>query len=655
MPRDSVRLFHVADWEQSVSDQSIFGSVHGAALPARGGIGIERRWRGAQIETHCRPAPNSDWSASWLANCHVCLLCADVVDVSVALEVNARCLEYGVRLLPGLVMGTIGQIGPVIEAGESACLQCVHLRLQAATGRSYLAAYGPADPQVARLVGQELAGRAARLLNGAGGGLDRRLTYYRPDGSATDHPVLRTWHCPQCAHVGSQPTFGQPERFQLWDRPPSDPRHILELRDELVDPLTGPIRTLERVEVSSHDPPVKHWTAALADGQWAAVGYPTVYCGGNNLDDDRAQAAALGEAIERMSSCRPASADLMAAPYRDVATDAFDPRAWDLFDSATRAEAGFPYAAVSPDDPITWIWGWSLTSERPILVPASRVFVPFRPQTPADNADYPSLGAAATGCTLEEAALGAVLETVERDAFMIAWANRLRLPRLELDRSSRGGVGDYVAAFEDRGLEVRCVLLTLDLGAPVVVAMARSVQPGDPSMVVATAAGLDAMGACRHALAELAANRLNVRHAMATRSSLPACDPHEVIDETAHGLLYARPDMAIHLEPWWDSPATVALPRPSRQLTPWAGLRRLVNAIAAADLETIVVDLTPPEIRDLGLSMVKALVPGAYPINFDSRWLHLGGHRMRAAPVTAGLLDVPLPFEALNRIPHPFP
>jgi ribosomal protein S12 methylthiotransferase accessory factor len=68
-----------------------------------------------------------------------------------------------------------------------------------------------------------------------------------------------------------------------------------------------------------------------------------------------------------------------------------------------------------------------------------------------------------------------------------------------------------------------------------------------------------------------------------------------------------------------------------------------------------VVDLTPPEIRDLGLSMVKALVPGAYPINFDSRWPHLGGRRLRAAPVAAGLLNVPRSFEALNRIPHPFP
>jgi ribosomal protein S12 methylthiotransferase accessory factor len=68
-----------------------------------------------------------------------------------------------------------------------------------------------------------------------------------------------------------------------------------------------------------------------------------------------------------------------------------------------------------------------------------------------------------------------------------------------------------------------------------------------------------------------------------------------------------------------------------------------------------VVDLTPPEIGELGLRAVKVLVPGAYPMNFDSRWPHFGGGRLRQVPVGVGLRDDPLPISQLNRVPHPFP
>ena len=47
--------------------------------------------------------------------------------------------------------------------------------------------------------------------------------------------------------------------------------------------------------------------------------------------------------------------------------------------------------------------------------------------------------------------------------------------------------GEYLAAFAASGIEVRCVLVDLDLGAHAVIAIARSHQTGDPSSVVAAA------------------------------------------------------------------------------------------------------------------------------------------------------------------------
>ena len=239
---------------------------------------------------------------------------------------------------------------------------------------------------------------------------------------------------------------------------------------------------------------------------------------------------------------------------------------------------------------------------------------------------------------------------------MISWANDLPVQRVDLDRSSPEQLGAYVAAFEDRGLEARCSLVTVDLGVPVIVAMVRSRHAGDPAMVVSAAADLDVAAACRRALSELTANRLNVRHSMEQAGpGRRSWDPRQVRDETAHGLLYADPEAAGPLEQWWEPKETVPL-RPVRQKRAvWARLTELTRSVTRAGLDALVVDLTPPEIAALGLRTVKVLVPGTYPMNFDSLWPQFGGARMASAPVAAGLLDEPVSFEALNRVPHPFP
>jgi ribosomal protein S12 methylthiotransferase accessory factor len=578
----------------------------------------------------------------------VCVAAADVPAAPALLELNARCIAGGVPLLPGLAMGAVGQVGPLVRAGTGPCLRCADLRLRAATGRSCLAPYGPPDARTIAVLARALTAGVAELEDPEA---TRALAFHWADGSVTRHPVLRTWRCPDCTHAGPQPAYRRRTVFELRDRPPSRRDHILGLRPRLVDAVTGPITSLDVHEPAAGDPPVRHAIAVLVDEGWQRAGHPVLHCGGGSVDAREAEAAALGEAVERASAVLPPAGDLVVAPYRDVEPDAVDPGAWDLFHARTRAEPGFPYRAPARDDPISWAWGWSLTRKRPALVPAARVFVPFESPLPGDFPDYPLLSGFAAGNTLEEAARRALLEVVERDAFMIAWANRLPLRRVG---AGDGRLGAHASLFAQPGLEARCGLVDLDLGAPVAIAIVRSTRAGDPAVVVAAAADTDAAGACRRALGELTANRLNVRHTLA-QHGLPAAAPADIRDETAHGLLYARPDMAAELLHWWEAPPGGALPPAPPPASAWAELSGLVAAIGRAGLEVLLVDLTPPEIRELGLRTVKALVPGAYPMNFDSRWPHFGGTRMTAAPVRAGLRRRPLGFEEINRVPHPFP
>jgi ribosomal protein S12 methylthiotransferase accessory factor len=624
---------------------------------------LSGRYPAATFSIHAGPERGLGWYLDWLRGSALCLFAADAATPLALWRVNAACLDQRVPLFPGLVMGTVGQIGPLVVTGSGPCLACLELRVRTATRRSPFPPPVSPDPIIADRVAREIANEAERFLAAcrsaaAGGSHDTpaSVKYLWADGGAGTHPLLRAPACPECGVYAPRMPFHSRRLFGLQDKPGADSGRILRLAPVLVDPVTGPIKTLTKYEPAAADPALHHWVTALADPAWDSFGRDTVFCGGTALSTEVAQAAALGEAVERSSTCQVSYDDLLVARHCDIAGEALDPLAWDLFDPRTRAAPSFPYAAPSRQAELSWVWGFSLTQGRPVRVPASRAFSPFRAVAPGDFFDAPIISGYSTHPTIEEAIYGALMEVIERDAFMIAWANQLRPPRLAIDPATRGEVGEYLAAFAARAIEVRCVLVDLDLGAHAVIAIARSHQAGDPSSVVAAAADMDVEVACRKALRELGANRLSVRHEMASAGdSLPLPDPQLVIDERAHGLLYARPDMAPYLDIWWNSKNCVPLPRTSQQAGITSRLRNCIEVLMRAELEVTVVDLTAPAIEALGLRTVKVLVPGAYPMNFDGRFPHFGGKRMSKVPVDAGLRDTPIAFEDLCTIPHPFP
>ncbi len=622
------RDFQLADWSDPETGEVAGPSVNRATSMIRA-HGTERTAR-VQIRPGLDPSAPSSWSSPWLGACGVCLLCADVVDVGVALELNARCLERRVPLLAGFVTGTMGHVGPIVRPGDGPCLRCVDLRVHTTTGQPWLHP-GPPNQVVACRVGAELATQVVRFLAGGATAAAGGVLCVAADGPPKRHAARRTWECPACSKLVAPPAcWRAPRRGRYSDRDGRDRGRILRAERHLVDAVAGPIRCVERFEPGPRDPPLRHWIATLAEPAWASQGFDTVACGGTGLADDSARAAALGEALERMNAVRPAQVEPLARPYRDVAPSAVDPVEWDMFHPWTRQVSGFPYRTPGSGDAISWVCGYSITARRPLLVPASRVFLPAIASTPADSHDDPIVSGFATGSTWAEAALAGTLEVLERDAFMVAWRNRLPLPALEVDSTSPGEVGEYLASFERKGIDVDCRLIVLDTGVPVVIAMARSPSPGDPAAVLSAAADLDVPTACRRALAELAANRLHKR-------AHPGCDS------------------GLGFETWWGDARSAPMADRPVTSSPSKQLSEVVRRLAAAGLQVIVVDLTPPWLRALGLRTVKALVPGTYPLHVHGSWPHLGGSRLSSAPIVAGLRATPLPHDALNATAPPFP
>ena len=569
--------------------------------------------------------------------------------------IAAYCLQQNCPYLPTLLMGEVLQIGPLMQtAPTGACVMCADVRMSAMTGRAGLDAAWPMTQPLCDLAVDKIAGALGAWADVVDK-YSNRITFHWTNGAETTHPVMRTDACPVCAPYEPHMPFRHPTPISLDPTVTPDQGLILRLEDRLIDALTGPIKSVDPLEMAEDLPKINHVVAQLVDPGWARNGLPVLDCGGNDLDPTSARAAAIGEAIERASASEVWPGHLTKGTWAAHKESAVHPAAFDLYLDADRKTPSFPYTKADENTPLHWLWGTELSTNAPVLVPAAHIFVPFVPPEPEPTMDYPLLSGFAAGASKESAVLSALLEVIERDSFMIAWANQLALQPADLN--DNGPLAALRDVFSKVQIEVRVGLLQLDLGAPVAIAMARSTQAHHPAMVLSAASAMTPGLACEKALGELTANWLNVAGTMATTDLPKSAAPEHIRDETAHGLLYARQDMAGQLDFWWDSGAASMLFKddPRKGVTPGQDCETLVAAMTAAGVYPIAIDLTLPALSDMGLYTVKVVAPGTYPMNFDAAWPQLGGSRMLEAPVRSGLRTARTEQRHLNRQPHPFP
>ncbi len=77
------------------------------------------------------------------------------------------------------------------------------------------------------------------------------------------------------------------------------------------------------------------------------------------------------------------------------------------------------------------------------------------------------------------------------------------------------------------------------------------------------------------------------------------------------------------------------------------------EAIRAAGLDGAWIDVTTPDVEQLGFKVVRTVIPGCQPLDNDHVHRYLGGRRLRSVPIALGYPD--LPVGAYNPNPHPFP
>ncbi|MFD6950251.1 hypothetical protein A6A08_02425 [Nocardiopsis sp. TSRI0078] len=342
--------------------------------------------------------------------------------------------------------------------------------------------------------------------------------------------------------------------------------------------------------------------------------------GGKGFRPIDAKVSAVMEAIERYSAWLPVRPDLVASLDELVSVG----------ETVLRPdEINLELARDYRDDgPISWVRGWDLLNEEPVLVPQDGAVYQARlHEQPCYR--ITTTNGLASGNSLEEAVCHALCELVERDSMTLAELVSNYLPQIleqdghlgasafsvvdelrgrhpHVEPGSLPSAAQYMLEkFDKAGVEVRLLDITSDLGIPSFFA-ATSEDIGDGTSQGHGGYGThpNAEVAVARALSECAQGRAVDVQALREDISLPGADVSKYE-------LHVRRSASVDTSSWaWKSAShTVRFDQvphhPSGDVR--ADLDLLLGRLRAAGAgQVVVVDLSPPQIP---VSVVRVICP----------------------------------------------
>jgi ribosomal protein S12 methylthiotransferase accessory factor len=437
--------------------------------------------------------------------------------------------------------------------------------------------------------------------------------------------------------------------LELTGRAPTPIDEALRRLRKLVSPYVGIVREAYELMAAPNETRLVSFGCSLARGGPVLGAETVAYTGGSNRVRDAALAAALGEAAERYSVAYCSGERLRHGSAASLGSSAVDPARFALFHPRQYAEPGFRYVPFERDTVVRWTPGWSLRDGSPVLLPAQLVYL-RAPAADEAAIGYATSNGVACGATLEEAALAALCEVVERDAFVLTWATRLSLPRLRWT-DSRSLVDHDRRFFAPTALAYAAVDLSVFSGVPTVLGIVR----GGRALGVGAGSAPTVEEAWRKALSEAFSVHRWVRERSAGQP--PPAHPRDVATFEDHLLFYARADRHA-LTAFLDASPAV---RDVGDVPPICGgdvgaqIAAIVDALEQRGISAYLVDVTAPDIREAGLHVVRVVSPELCPLDVAHTERFLGGRRLLHAAFELSLRDRPLAFDEVNPDPHPFP
>ena len=372
--------------------------------------------------------------------------------------------------------------------------------------------------------------------------------------------------------------------------------------------------------------------------------------GGVGRSASEALVPALGELLERYSMTQWCKEEIVRGAYEALrAAGAVDPKQFSFYSEAQLARGEFAINRIRYDAPLGWVRAQSLLEQKRVLVPAQLAYAFYEEVHPRETQFWhASSSGVAAGRTETDAAVRAILEAIERDAFMIFWQNRMTPQRVQLETIPDAEVRRLVDECKRYRLELHILGCTTDFGLPTFVSVMVDRHGGPPFTVSATC-DFDPIVAIRKATWE--AVKFMRTPPNATDSTL---SPKRIltIADRHRFLSTLKPEYVDFLLEGEEVSYNEIVAR-HRVDTSGERIEVLTRLLKEKGYPCYLVDLTSPEARDAELSVVRAIIPDLVPIHFREAKPYLGVRRLYEVPQRMGYRGAQDETE-INPAPHPF-
>jgi ribosomal protein S12 methylthiotransferase accessory factor len=438
-------------------------------------------------------------------------------------------------------------------------------------------------------------------------------------------------------------------------QPTVQPGDALAVLMSFQSPYTGIVRNVVDFLHAPDENRLISVGCALAEAE-PVIGASVVdHTGGSHWNRELALAAALGEALERYSAAYVPESRLITASAAELGEASVDPERFALFHETQYRTPRFPFHRFERNTRVRWVQGFALPGGEPAYLPAQLTYLSGAGEGEPLLA-YSTSNGVACGATLDDAILGGLFELVERDAFMLAWYNRLSLPRVRLESDRALSELDQ-RFFAPTGLRYSLVDLGVFFDIPALLGVVHGAPGQLGALGVGAGCAATVAEAGRKALSESFSVRRWARDIAFEHPELRPQTAAEIRTFDDHILFYAEEQNAEHAA-FLDAGETT---REAGDIPPLEGAsaRQQITAVCERlerrGVQAYAVDVTGPDVRTAGLHVARVIAPELCQLDHLDTARFVGGRRMYLAAYEAGLVAKPLTYSDLNVYPHPFP
>ncbi|MEK7494978.1 MAG: YcaO-like family protein [Patescibacteria group bacterium] len=375
---------------------------------------------------------------------------------------------------------------------------------------------------------------------------------------------------------------------------------------------------------------------------------------GVSFNKERALLKLFGETIERYALTINNNKKLIYGNYsslKEIYKNILNPL--DVFSFSKKQMKGLKLNKKNLlSTKLHWVKGSSLLTNKHILIPAQLVFTPYVYQNSEPLIMWPLSTGAAAGQTLEDALLNGICEVVERDAFMIAYLNKLPCAKIDLNHLKNKKLQQILDNLSRYNIEVHIIDITTDLKILAVAAILIDRTGQGPAVTVGLKAGLDVYDVIVGAIEEAIMLRTWIRDKFIYQD--PEYKRKKVIQtiyDRAH--YWFGVESIDHLDFWLKS-KKLKIIEPKTLSSSQECLDKILKLLKQKNINVIYFNLTDKTIEKYKYKIVKVIIPALQPLYLDDFYPYFGKLRLYETPVNMKIFNRPKKENQLNKIPHPF-